>query len=142
MISPRICRQGPFMLQLTAWTLAVVFPSTPQLPGLDTIDSKPFIRQLHSEAPFTIRATLVVAVLLFNLTPLLTLGIPLPAFALSKARADEHAQRLSASPVYLLRQIMLMLKTIGGLVWGAAPDVRQKLTMPAYGEDSGGWRKS
>ena len=130
------------MLQLTAWTLAVVFPSTPQLPGLDAIDSKPFIRQLHSEAPFTIRATLLASVLLFNLTPLLTLGIPLPAFLLSKARVDEHAQRLSGSPVYLLRQIMLMLKTIGGLCWGAAPTVREKLTMAAYAEDSGGWRKS
>ena len=130
------------MLHLTAWTFARIFPSTPALPGLDVLDTKPFIRQLHSEAPFTIRATLWVSVLLFTLTPVLTLGIPLPAFLLSRARVDEHAQRLSMSQVYLLRQIMMMLKTIGGLCWGAMPEVRQKLTMPVYPEDSGRWRQS
>lgn len=130
------------MLQLTAWTLAVVFPSTPQLPGLDTIDSKPLIRQLNREAPFAIRATMLTSVLLFNLTPVLTLGIPLPAFALSKAQVDKHALRLAGSSFYLLRQIVLMLKTIGGLCWGASPEVRQRLTMPLYEADSGGWRRS
>ncbi len=130
------------MLHLTAWTLARVFPSTAALPGLDAIDTKPFIRQLAREAPFTIRATMWASVLLFNLTPLLTLGIPLPAFLLSPARVDLHAQRLSGSPIYLLRQIVLMLKTIGGLAWGAMPEVRGRLTMPIYPEDSGRWRKS
>ena len=130
------------MLQLTAWTLAVVFPSTKALSGLDTIDTKPFLRQLNREAPFTIRATLAVSVLLFNLTPLLTLGIPLPAFLLSPARVDLHAQRLSVSSLYLLRQIMLMLKTMGGLCWGAAPEVRQQLTLAAYPADTGHWRQS
>ena len=130
------------MLQLTSWTFARIFPSTAALPGLDTFDSKPFIRQLHREAPFTIRATLIVSVLLFHLTPLLTLGIPLPAFLLSAKQVDAHAQRLSMSNIYLLRQIMLMLKTIGGLCWGAMPEVRQKLAMPVYPEDSGRWRQS
>ena len=130
------------MLQLTAWTLAMVFPSTPQLPGLDVIDCKPFLRQLNREAPFIIRATLIASVLLFNVTPVLTLGIPLPAFALSRARVDVHEQRLSESSIYLLRQIVLMLKTMGGLCWGAAPEVRQKLAMPIYAADSGGWRRS
>jgi hypothetical protein len=37
---------------------------------------------------------------------------------------------------------MLMLKTIGGLVWGAAPEVRQKLAMAAYPADPGTWRQS
>ncbi len=130
------------MLQLTAWTFARIFPTTAGLPGLDAIDARPLIRQLTAEAPFTIRATLWVSVLLFQVTPLLTLGIPLPARWLSDARVDEHAQRLSVSNVYLLRQIMLMLKTIGGLCWGAAPEVRQKLSMPMYEADSGRWRQS
>lgn len=130
------------MLHLTAWTFARIFPSTAAIPGLDVIDSKPMIRQLTAEAPITIRVTLWVSVLLFQVTPLLTLGIPLPARWLSDARVDAHAQRLATSNIYLLRQIMLMLKTIGGLCWGAAPDVRQKLTLPLYEADSGRWRQS
>ena len=130
------------MLQLTAWTFARIFPSTAGLPGLDTIDSKPLIRSIIGEAPPTIRLTLWVSVLLFQVTPLLTLGIPLPARWLSADAVDRHAQRLAGSNFYLLRQIMLMLKTIGGLAWGAAPEVRQKLNMPLYAEDNGRWRQS
>jgi len=130
------------MLQLTAWTLARVFPTTPGLPGLDTLDARPLLRRFNAEAPFTIRAALWASVVVFNLTPLLTLGIPLPAFLLPASRVDAHAQKLATSPFYMIRQTMLMLKTIGGLAWGAAPEVRQKLAMPIYPEDSGRWRQS
>lgn len=139
-----LCRphQGFPMLRLTAWTLGVVFPSTPQLPGLDAIDCQPLLRNLSAQAPFTIRATMHLSVLLFCLTPILTLGIPLPAFLLSKAQVDRHAQKLSMSSIYLLRQIMLMIKTIGGLIWGAAPEVRQKFGMVPYPGDTSGWRQA
>ena len=130
------------MLPLTAWTLSVVFPSTPGLPGLDQIDPKPLLRQLSRQAPFTIRATLWTAVIVFCLTPVLTVGVPLPAFLLPRKLLDKHANKLAKHPNYLIRQTMLMIKTIGGLVWGAAPEVRQRLHMPVYGPDPGTWRQS
>ena len=72
------------MLRLTAWTLAVVFPSTDALPGLDKIDAVPLLKKLREEAPLSIRATLLVSVLVFCVTPVLTVGWPLPAFWLPR----------------------------------------------------------
>ena len=141
------------MLRLTAWTLAVVFPSTDALPGLDKIDAVPLLKKLREEAPLSIRATLLVSVLVFCVTPVLTVGWPLPAFWLPRHQLDAHAAKVAAHPNYLIRQTMLMLKTIGGLVWGAAPEIRTRFAMdrehldPAqkgdyYTGDTGGWRKS
>ena len=130
------------MYSLAAWTLGVVFPSTPTLPGLDRIDPTPLLRQIDREATWTIRATMWASVLVFCATPLLTVYLPLPAFLLPKGLLDRHANALATSRFYLIRQIMLMLKTIGGLCWGAAPEVRARLTMPLYPADTGGWRRT
>lgn len=141
------------MLRLTAWTLAVVFPSTDVLPGLDKLDPVPLLQKLRAEAPFTIRIALLASVVVFCLTPVLTVGWPLPAFLLPKKLLDEHASRVAGHSNYLIRQTMLMLKTIGGLAWGADPQVRAHFAMDRghidpnkqgdyYTGDTGGWRQS
>jgi len=85
--------------------------------------------------------TLALTVLLFLSTPLLTVRRPLPALWLNAARLDQHADRLSRHRFYLLRQGMKMLKTVGGLAWGADPDVRAALGLSPYAPDPGTWRK-
>jgi hypothetical protein len=128
------------VLSLTAWVLAAIFPSNDALPGLDRIDPKPFLRQFGREAPLLIRLAVLASTWVFVLTPLVTVYWPLPAFLLPRHTLDQHAHRLATHRWFLLRQVMLMLKTIGGLPWGAHPDVRAKLAMPAYGADPGTWR--
>jgi hypothetical protein len=128
------------VLSLVAWVLARIFPSTEALPGLDRIDPRPFLRQFRREAPLLIQLALLASTIVFVLTPLVTVYWPLPAFLLPKSKVDQHAHRLATHRWFLLRQVMLMLKTIGGLPWGAHPEVRAKLAMPAYGVDPGTWR--
>ena len=128
-----ICRRSaternlPMWTPLCAWTLAATFPSTAALPGLDRIDPRPFVDQLRRESPVAIRFVMVLSALVFLATPVLTIGIPLPAAWLSPARLDQHAQALATHRIYLLRQAMLMIKTLGGLCWGADPAVRAAL---------------
>jgi hypothetical protein len=128
------------MLKLAAWAFAATFPSTDTLPGLDRLDPLPFLRQFDREAPLLIRLTLYLSALFLLLSPLLTLGIPLPAAWLSRARLETHLQRIANHRIYLLRQTMLMVKTVGGLAWGAHPEVRRALSIPAYAPDPGTWR--
>jgi hypothetical protein len=42
--------------------------------------------------------------------------------------------------IYLIRMAMTMLKTVGGLIWGAEPQLRAILHMPAYPADPGTYR--
>lgn len=120
-----------------AWVLAVVLPSAHGLPGLDTLDARPSLRHILSRAPLAFRLGVYGATLVFLCTPVLTLGWPLPAFLLSGRQRDAHADRLAGHRLYLLRQSMLMLKTVAGLVWGGRDEVRSALGLPPQPADPG-----
>lgn len=128
------------MLRATIrWTLAAVFPSTPSLPGLDRLDTDAALSEVLGGPPL-LRLGLYGSVLAFLCCPLLTIGWPLPAPLLPRDTLDRHAAAMAGSRLYLLRQAMLMLKTVGGLLWGAHPEVRAALGLPAYGDDPGTFR--
>lgn len=125
------------------WTYLVVsalrttFPSTPQLPGLDQIDPARHVRTILAQANWTMWAGTIGAALAYHLLPIATVYWPLPAGLLPAQLRDRHAQRMATHPWYGIRMIMMMIKTVGGLVWGAAPEVRARLSMPAYPPDPG-----
>lgn len=127
-------------IALVASALTATFPTTERLPGIDPVAVRPFLRRLQREAPAAIRWAMYATALVFHLTPLLTVGIPLPAFLLPQRLRDRHAHKLATSRWFLLRQSMLMVKTIGGLHWGADPEVRKRLSLKAYPPDPGTWR--
>jgi hypothetical protein len=127
-------------LWLTRKALAATFPSTDQLPGLDRHDPTAALRHMVREAPLTIRAALFASVAVFHLSPLVTIGVPMPAFWLPAGLCDRHAYRLASHRIYLLRQTVLMLKTVGGLVWGALPAVRGGYGMGILPPDPGTFR--
>lgn len=123
------------------WSFLVVtalrpcFPSTSKLPGLDAGTLAPAVRELLRQSNWTLWAGTVGSALAFHLLPLLTIGWPLPALLLPAAARDRHAHAMATHRIYLIRMAMTMLKTVGGLVWGADPRVRALLHMPAYPAD-------
>ncbi len=125
------------------WTYLVVsalkttFPSTAQLPGLDQLDTTRHVRTILAQSNWTMWAGTVGSALAFHLLPIATVYWPLPALFLPAQVRDRHAQRMATHPWYGVRMIMMMIKTIGGLVWGAAPQVRTPLAMPLYPADPG-----
>ena len=121
---------------------AAVFPAGEQLPGLDRERAAPFFAAFFREAPAQVRWGVHLCVLVFLVTPVLTVGRPLPATWLGRERLDRHADRLAHHRSYALRQVMKLLKAIGGLAWGADADVRRALGQPEYGPDSGTWRRA
>jgi len=115
--------------------VAAAFPSAGGLRGLDVDDPRPFVRAVLRDAPWLMWIGTVGAALAFELLPVLTIGWPLPAFALPVARRHRHAHAMACHRFYLVRMAMMMIKTVGGLCWGADPGVRAALGLPAYPAD-------
>ena len=117
-----------------------MLPASEALPGLDPERTRAFLARFRRESPLGMRLVLDLSVLLFESTPLLTIGVPLPASLLSDESRDRHADRMARHRLYLVRQSMKMLKTVAGLVWGADADVRAALGIPRYEADPDDWR--
>lgn len=96
---------------------------------------KEFLNKLQKEATFTLRAVTNLCLLAWVCTPILTIFIPLPAFLLSQKMCEKHTYRLTVSKIYVLRQSMLLLKQIVGLLWGAHNKVRNSLNIKVYDPD-------
>ena len=111
------------------------FPTTSRLPGIDAATAKPYLRQLLRQAPWTLWFGAVGSALAFQILPIFTVFWPLPACVLPASVRDRHANALANHRLYLVRMTMVMIKTIGGLWWGAAPQVRDKLGIPRYAAD-------
>lgn len=118
------------------------YPRTETLPGVSDTGLDAQLDQLRTEGPPILWLTLVLAALLFAITPLFTLGVPLPAFLLPKTWLDRHAHRLATTRLYLVRQAMLSLKVAASLAWGKDPNVRAALGLSAYGPDPEEFRVS
>jgi hypothetical protein len=127
---------------VVARVLGVTFPGTERMPGLDPGRSRTFLDRLSREAPWTLRRVLDLSVLLFLVSPPLTIRRLRPALLLSTPDLDRHANALAHHRSYLGRQVMAMIKTVGGMCWGADDDVRRSLQIEPYGPDPGTWRQS
>jgi len=113
------------------------FPRDGDLPGLAELGVDEKIARLRRETTLLFWIGLVGAAVFFQLTPILTVRRPWPAALLTPAELDEHAHRIASSHVYGIRQIIVLLKLVGGIFWGQSDEVRAFLTLPAYPEDPG-----
>lgn len=127
---------------LSCRVLEWAFPSTDRLPPMDRQLLRDRVLLMCREAPFKMRVALYASALIFLLTPVLTIGRPLPATWLGPKLRERHGARLARHRVYILRQTVVMLKVVGGMIWGADPAVRSALQLRPYGEDPGTWRTS
>jgi len=104
-----------------------LYPAVDPLPGLAAAEVDTFLARLRAEATAMTWWALAIAGLAYQLAPILTLGLPVPAAWLGDDLRDRHADRASRSRFYLLQQATFLLKTFGGAAWGAKPEVRALL---------------
>lgn len=89
-----------------------------------------FYAGFQSAAPAPMRlAFLAACELAFFVSPLLIGRLP-PLTRLSAADRERALAALGKSRFYLLRQQLLVLKTVAALDYGARPEVRRALGMP------------
>jgi hypothetical protein len=119
-----------------------MMPRTADLPGIADTDLDAFLRRMRQESQPLYWVGLVLGAIVFVLTPLITVGVPLPAFLLPKGLLERHAERILAHPVYTVRQAALLVRLSAGMCWGADTAVRAHFGLPAYGPDPGTFRTS
>jgi len=130
------------VIWLVRSSMLALYPSTDGLVGLDAMDVHAFLVRFRRETTRLMWTGVVVGSLLFAITPLLTVGLPVPAFLLTKAARDRHAHRVSNHRIYLLRQAVFLVKLAAGLCWGADPAIRERFALAPYPDDPGTWRVS
>ena len=130
------------MLWLLRSAIVMTYPRTLSLPGIEDYGLDEHLATFKREAPLLIWLGTVAGATLFHLTPLLTVYVPLPAFLLPARLKDRHAQRITGTRFYLLRQAIFLVKLCAGFCWGADPAVRKRLGLPSLGKDPGTWKTS
>jgi hypothetical protein len=123
--------------ELVRFALVAFFPRVDDLPGLAELGVDEKIVALRRESTFLFWLGIVAAAVFFQLTPVLTVRRPLLAVFLSEEQLDAHADKLATFPVYLVRQLIVLLKLMAGIFWGESPEIRAFLHLPAYGSDPG-----
>ncbi|HMJ53346.1 MAG TPA: hypothetical protein VK540_14765 [Polyangiaceae bacterium] len=128
------------MIWLIKFAMCTMMPRTDALPGIADTDLDGFLRKMQKESDPVYWIGLVLGALVFALTPLVTIGVPLPAFFLPKGLLERHAERILAHRVYILRQPALLVRLSAGMCWGADSAVRAHFNLPPYGPDPGTFR--
>ncbi len=125
------------ILWLARSAIGAFYPRTASLPGICDMPVEAYLEQYRRESASILWAGFVLGTLLFHLTPVLTVYLPLPAFALSERLLERHTERLAAHPLYYLRQAVFVVKMVGGLLWGSHPTVRERFGLLPYPDDPG-----
>jgi hypothetical protein len=125
------------VIPLVRFALCAFFPRVDDLPGLLDLDVDRQIEALRRESTWLFWLGVVAASVVFQVTPIFTVQRPLLAVWLTPEELDAHAHELATHPLYLFRQLTVLLKLVAGMFWGQSAEVRAYLALPAYPEDPG-----
>lgn len=122
---------------LVRFALVAYFPREGDLPGLAELGVDDKLAALRRDSTWLFWLGLVLAAVFFQVTPIVTVRRPYLAAWLDEDELDEHAMKLSANRSYLARQILMILKLVGGLFWAQSSEIRARIGLPAYPDDPG-----
>ena len=132
----------PVLIWLIKHAMAEIMPRSAELPGILDTDLDGFLRRLHEDADPLYWTGLVMSTVVYAISPLLTVFVPLPSFLLPAKLRALHTERLLSHPLYLLRQAGYLVRLSAGMCWGADPNVRAKFGLAPYPADPGTFRTS
>jgi hypothetical protein len=130
------------MIWLIKFAMSAMMPRTETLPGIADTDLDGFLRRLRRETNLLYWSGVVLGAVVFALAPLITIGVPLPAFALPRKALEAYTERVLTHRIYLVRQAVFLLRVSAGLCWGADENVRACFALPPYPPDPGTFRQS
>lgn len=130
------------MIWLIKFAMCAMMPRTEALPGIADTDVDGFLRRLRNDAQSIYWIGLVLGGVLFALTPLITVGIPLPAFLLPRAVLERHTDRVLCHRLYVIRQAAYLVRLSADMCWGADSAVRARFQLAPYPPDPGTFRSA
>ncbi len=119
-----------------------MYPRTADLPGAEDCDIDGFLVRFRADATPLLWLGVVLGAVVFHLTPMITVFVPLPAFLLPASLRDKHAYRVTTTNLYLVRQAIFIVKLAAGLCWGGHPEVRKRFALAPLEADPTTWRTS
>jgi len=129
------------MTWLVRFALRALYPRAAGLPGIADTQLDEFLPRFRRETTWLLWLGVVSGALLFQLSPLLTIYVPLPAVLLWRSALDRHAARAATHPLYHLRSAILVTRIAAGFCWGADAEVRRAVGLVPYaGPDPDDWR--
>lgn len=109
--------------------LATMFPSGahPRMPGADAIDGGALLDDVCRAVPARVALGLRASVWLIALAPLFVLFRLRTIVGLDDGAREKVVLALLSSRFYFVRQLTLLLKAFGALIFVAAPGVRKSI---------------
>ncbi len=130
------------MIWLVKFAMCTMMPRSDALPGIADTDVDGFLRRMKKEADPLYWLGLVVGGIVFALSPLLTVYLPVPAFFLPKGLLTRHTERILAHRIYMFRQAVFLVRLSAGMCWGADDKVRAHFALAPYPPQPGTFRQS
>src|SRR5690349_16314354 len=109
------------MTWLVRAAIVMLYPRVGDWPGAEDCDLDEFLERFRRETTALMWLGVVLGAIVFQLTPIVTVFVPLPASLLSEGLKNRHAERVATTNVYLLRQAIFLVKLVAGLAWGGHP---------------------
>jgi hypothetical protein len=118
-----------------AWAeaaLAAIFPGSREdgLAGIGSMDVRGYLRDAMRRMPLKAAVGMRVAVWLVALAPIFVLGRLATIARLAAADRERVIARLVSSGSYAVRSLVLVLKTMGALLYAGDDAVRSRILKP------------
>ncbi len=120
--------------------MCAMMPGGGTLPGLTAEEAHAYAQRVRAESDWLYSLGLCLGAVMFAITPIITLLIPLPSFLLPARLLDRHAERVVGHRSYLIKQAVFLVRLNAGMCWGASAHNRSALAQPAYPDDPGTYR--
>ena len=130
------------MIWLIQFAMCTMMPRTDALPGIVDADVRGFLRRMRRDADSLYWLGLAVGAVIFAISPILTVWLPLPAFLLPQKLLARHSERILAHRIYVVRQAVFLVRLSAGMCWGADAAVRARFALLPYAPDPGTFRQS
>ncbi len=106
-----------------------IFPGSDEqgVPGIATMDIAGFLAEVCRQVPLKAALGLRIAIWIVALAPLFILGRFVTFASLATPDREKVLDTLLASKSYPIRSLVMILKTMGALLYGADPVVRARM---------------
>ncbi len=130
-------KRGTFTRTELRWARAAfetIFPenASARLPmGIAQLDVEGFLSEVRARSPVDAALGLRIAIWIVALAPIVVLHRFATLASLARPERERVMRALLSSPVYAVRQLVLLLKAIGALLYAGAAPVRTSILSPA-----------
>jgi hypothetical protein len=99
--------------------------------SVENMDVDSYLGEVTSNVPLKAAVGLRIAILIVALAPIFLMGRFATIRSLAREERERVVTKLLQSPQYAVRQLVMILKTIGAMLYAAHPSVRARMQIAA-----------